>query len=283
MNLFVNLKETFKFLFLFFGENIAFLFRDIIIRDESFFGGENFMNFKSYFEQSLFLEGLLYPCGSNIAPKSDEDQDLSTGYKYQFSRFGVLDYKITRVNNYSIGLDIYGDMLLEVYKEYNHYWDNEVKKCTFFDQNKLFLMKDNLSFESIILNFNEDSLTIKTKVDVVRNVFGENYDSKTVRDGMFSDFLHSDGRKKFFFEECYQVLADRKRLLHYSVNSDFFELFELPDNWKMSDGIAHLTYPKVFDDVGYDELDKNLEEVLMIMNMARSGKDKREIKRVKRK
>ena len=241
------------------------------------------MNFKSYFEQSLFLEGLLYPCGSNIASKSDEDQDLSTGYKYQSYRYGVVDYKITKMENYPIGLDVYGKMVVEEYKEYNHYWDDTLKKCTYLDKNKLFLMKDNLLFESIILNWTEDFLTVKTSVDVVRNVFGENFDGKSVRDGMFSNFSHQDGRKKFHFEEYYQVLADKKRLLHYSIDSDFFEVFELPENWDLLDGIKHLSSPKVFDDVTYDELDKDLEEILTIMNMARSMKNKREIKRVRRK
>ena len=60
-------------------------------------------------------------------------------------------------------------------------------------------------------------------------------------------------------------ISNGTRLLHYSDNSTFFELFEIPKNWFIEDGINKLGNPKVFDNWDYDKDDISLDEALNIM------------------
>lgn len=216
---------------------------------------------KSYFNESMFVDGILRPEGSNIAPKADTDQDLTTGYKYNCRRFGARDFDISSVSTYDLTEDIQGTFLIYEEKDYNHYWNNEKEEFTVCKSIMPFTMLDNGSFESKVTVQDKKTVEVHTSVNNIRNIVGCDFDGKSVRDGMFPGFAHEDCRENIELKEYYRIISNRTRLLHYSESSDFFEVYELPNGWNIEDGISKLEYPKVFDDFSFDEKDKDLEEI----------------------
>ena len=156
-------------------------------------------------------------------------------------------------------------------KDYSYYWDNKTNKQTDITVQP-FIMLDNGVFTSKISVENNGKIMVKTYIELVRNIVGYNFDGKSVRDGLFNNFEHKDCRGNLEINEYYQIIANRTRLLHYSDNSDFFEVYELPENWQITDGISNLEYPKVFDDMYFDMQDKDLEEINSILSTRRSIK-----------
>ena len=227
-------------------------------------------NLKSYFNESMFVDGLLRPEGSNIAPKTDTEQDLTTGYKYSSSRLGTREFDISSVDVYDLEEIIQGTFINFEEKEYNYYWNNEKEEHTYCKSVMPFTMLDNGSFESKV-DIGGEEITVSTKVNVVRNVVGVNFDGKSVRDGLFPELAHEDCRGTFELNEYYKTISNRTRLLHYSNSSDFFEVYELPSGWIVGDGVSKLKSPKVFDDLDFDKNDKDLEEINEILA---SRKDK---------
>lgn len=240
-------------------ESKTFLEKDVIRteKEES--------SLRSYFNESIFMDGLLRPEGPNIVPKVDIDQDLTTGYKCDCSMFGVRNFDINSVGVYDSTESIQGTFLLYEDKDYDYYWDNEKKKQTACKSVMPFTMLDNGSFESEVTIQDRETVVVSTSVNVIRNVVGCNFDGESIRDGMFSGLPHEDGRGSFEFNEYYKIISNRTRLLHYSESSDFFEVYDLPEGWVIEDGISKLEYPKVFDDVVFDKRDKDLKEINSIL------------------
>lgn len=235
---------------------------------------------KSYFNESMFVDGLLRPEGSNIAPKTDTDQDLTTGYKYNSCRFGARDFDISSVGIYDLTESIQGTFLIYEEKDYNHYWNNEKDEQTSCKSIMPFTMLDNGSFESKVTIQDGETVVVNTSVNVIRNIVGCNFDGKSVRDGLFSGLAHEDCRGNFELNEYYKTISNRTRLLHYSESSGFFEVYELPNGWVVEDGISKLEYPKVFDDVDFDKQDKDLEEINGILASRTNSKIMSLVKRI---
>lgn len=227
---------------------------------------------KSYFNESMFVDGLLRPEGSNIAPKTDTDDGFTTGYKYNCSRYGVRDFDINSIGVYDLMESIQGTFLIYEEKDYSYYWNNEKKEQTTCKLIMPFTMLDNGSFESKVTIQDGETVVVSTSVNVIRKIVGCNFDGKSVRDGMFFGLAHEDCRGNFELNECYKTISDRTRLLHYSESSDFFEVYELPDGWDVEDGVSKLGYPKVFDDVDFDKQDKDLEEINGILASRKNNK-----------
>lgn len=222
-------------------------------------------NFKSYFIESMFLDGLLRPEGSNIAPKTDTDPDSTTGYKYNSSRYGTRSFDTSFVSTDDLTENLKGTFLVYEEKDYNYYWNNEKEQKTPCKSKMRFTMLDNGSFESVVNIHDSETVSINTSINLIRNVVGYNFDGKSVRDGLFKDFAHEDGRKNFKLTEYFKKIANGTRLLHYSDSSDFFEVYDLPSGWNIIDGISNLGYPKVFDDIEFDDADKDLDEINRIL------------------
>ena len=226
---------------------------------------------ESYLEKSMFLDGLFRPNGANIAPKTDTSQDLTTGYKYRTSKYGIRNFEsnFTEFNDTSSMVE--GNFVVYEKKDYSYYWDNKTNKQTDITVQP-FIMLDNGTFTTSISIENNEKIMVKTYIELVRNIVGYNFDGKSVRDGLFNNFEHKDCRGNLEINEYYQIIANRTRLLHYSESSDFFEVYELPENWQITDGISNLEYPKVFDDMYFDMQDKDLEEINSILSTRRSIK-----------
>lgn len=226
---------------------------------------------ESYLEKSMFLDGLFRPDGANIAPKTDTSQDLTTGYKYRTSKYGIRNFESISTNFDDVHGMSEGTFVVYEKKDYSYYWDNKTNKQTDITVQP-FIMLDNGTFTTSISIENNEKIMVKTYIELVRNIVGYNFDGKSVRDGLFNNFEHKDCRGNLEINEYYQIIANRTRLLHYSESSDFFEVYELPENWQITDGISNLEYPKVFDDMYFDMQDKDLEEINNILAARKSIK-----------
>ena len=226
---------------------------------------------ESYLEKSMFLDGLFRPNGANIAPKTDTSQDLTTGYKYRTSKYGIRNFEsnFTEFNDTSSMVE--GNFVVYEEKKYSYYFDDKTRKQIDISIQP-FIMLDNGVFTTSISIENNEKIMVKTYIELVRNIVGYNFDGKSVRDGLFNNFEHKDCRGNLEINEYYQIIANRTRLLHYSESSDFFEVYELPENWQTTDGISNLEYPKVFDDMYFDMQDKDLEEINNILAARKSIK-----------
>lgn len=226
---------------------------------------------ESYLEKSMFLDGLFRPDGANIAPKTDTSQDFKTGYKYRTSKYGIRNFEsnFTEFNDTSSMVE--GNFVVYEEKKYSYYFDDKTRKQIDISIQP-FIMLDNGTFTTSISIENNEKIMVKTYIELVRNIVGYNFDGKSVRDGLFNNFEHKDCRGNLEINEYYQIIANRTRLLHYSESSDFFEVYELPENWQITDGISNLEYPKVFDDMYFDMQDKDLEEINNILAARKSIK-----------
>lgn len=227
---------------------------------------KNNIYLKSYFMQSMFHDGVLYPCGSNIAPKCDEDQDLSTGYKYRSRNFGATEFNTKTVDKSDIKETIEGNFSVYDNKEYDYYWNNETKETINMDTVMKFEMVDDGKFVGDVSIEDEETIKIITSIDLTRKVVGVNYGGKSLRDGIFPNVAHENLQGNIEIIEYFKIIANGKRLLHYAPSSEFFEVFNLPGGWVLGNSITNLSSPKVFDDLDYDEKDKDLEEIKGILS-----------------
>ena len=103
-------------------------------------------------------------------------------------------------------------------------------------------------------------------MNVTRNTFGYDFTNESIRDGVFFSTKHTDDKTGYGYGDMYVKISSGTRLLHYTTQSEFFEIYELPNGWEYEDGIDNLDYPKVFDDYKFDSEDKDLYEVSQVMN-----------------
>lgn len=253
------------------------------------------LELKSYFDESLFVDGLLRPLALNIAPKKDSQMDLTTGYKYHNRNFGVNSFNSCEEIDFFGGTKMkffVGSFTVYEQKDYDYYWDNENKKQTSCDM-MTFTMEDKGTFSTKVEMVTDNEVEVTTKVNVNRNVVGSNFDGKSIRDGLFKDFPHENFQGSMEIKEYYKVIANGTRVLHYSDDSDFFEVYNLTAGWTIEDGIDQLVSPgwvieegidklispKVFDDTSYDKQDKDLEEIMSIINSKQTNQAKHLVKK----
>lgn len=205
-------------------------------------------NLKSYFYNSLFHDIIRYPEGANIAPHNDD-------YPHYMGSYGGDTY--LSPNSIEMlpedKLSIKGEFKLNDTKGYY----NE-KHC---------VVTDSGDFTSE-LSFSQNSVSITTTANVSRKVVGTDLDGQNHRDAFFTCLSESGSKGTVACTERFVKIANGTRLLHYSEEFDAFEIFELPNNWFIENGLSNETtgYPKVFDDTTFDQNDKDLKEVYEILN-----------------
>ena len=215
-------------------------------------------NLHSYLYGSLFYEGLVAPYGNNIAPKLEEkDSTEITGYKSNYSSNRVQfvaedipgrDEDIGFKDRYY--QEVQGRYRLETVKNYTYYWDALNKKQHNMNEKEKFIMLDIGDFKTTVEVLCPLEVVVNTKVEVVRSVYGHNYDGETIRDPYFGVSIHANTRFAMEIKEYFRRLGNN-RLLHYSDNSDQIEIFAVDGDWELYDGIDSTTldYPAVYDSV----------------------------------
>ena len=229
-------------------------------------------NIESYVMKSCGIVGMLHPEESNIARKTPEyEPDYSkSGYVHRGRSYGADKFDIYFDHDYYDKIEghtnIYkGEAVLNESKHYDYYDRsiNNFRNLNIFDYT--YKLKDNVTFRANVI-INEYGCFVENSMKVIRNVFGYDFTNESIRDGVFFGTKHTDDTTIYAYRDEYIKIANGSRLLHFTNQSEFFEVYELPENWKYEDGIDKLDCPKVFDDYKFDNNDKDLDEISDVMN-----------------
>lgn len=225
---------------------------------------------ESYFDNSLFHDIIRYPEGSNIAPHNDDFPHYMGFYS------GNTYIETTLIQKLQDDKVI----LKGVFKT------NTVKGLK--NTEKYCVVTDSGDYScEMILTSNE--VTLSNTVNVSRQIEGKDLDGQTSRDAFFTCLSGDNTKGTITYKEHFVKISNGTRLLHFSEEYEFFEIFELPENWSINKGIENfvmkytkifdngiefvfdekMEYPKVFDDIEYDLKDKDLEEVYEILDSRR--------------
>ena len=205
---------------------------------------------KSYFEHSLFHDIIRHPDGSNIAPHNDE-------YPHYMGIYG--------------GSTCLSINSIEQLQEFKYTFKGEFttkdRKGIIDSREPNCIVTDSGDFTSE-LSLDENQVSMTTTVNVSRTVEGTDLDGQNRRDNFFTCLSDEDSNGTVTYTEHFVKIANGTRLLHYSDEYDYFEIFDLPNNWLIENGLSLETigYPKVFDDVTYDLDDKDLAEVYELLS-----------------
>ena len=207
-------------------------------------------NLKSYFYNSLFNDIIKSPEGLNIAPRND----YYPRYMRCYDGYFCLTTK-------SI------EMLPEDKLSVKGSFEVNDKKGFIFEAGNHCVVTDSGDFTSE-LSFFQNSVSITTTANVSREIVGTDLDGHNLRDAFFTCLSKSGSKGTIVCTEHFVKIANGTRLLHYSEEFDAFEIFKLPNNWFIENGLSDETigYPKVFNDTSFDQDDKDLKEVYEILN-----------------
>lgn len=205
---------------------------------------------ETYFYNSLFHDIIRYPLAANIAPHNDN-------YPRYMGCYGVTTFL--------------SPTKFEVMPENKLSIDGEFKvvdtKGNKFYKDKYCVVTDGGNFSSI-LSFSKNEVSMITEVNVSRQIVGNDLDGQNERDAFFTCLSGNGSEGKVSYTEHFVIIANGTRLLHYSDEFDSFEVFNLPNNWFVENGLYKETtgYPKVFCDTDFDMNDKDLTEIYEILN-----------------
>lgn len=129
------------------------------------------------------------------------------------------------------------------------------------------------------MEFSQNCVSMTTTVNVSRKIEGIDLDGKNDRDAFFTCLSGNGSAGSVTYTEHFVKIANGTRLLHYSEEYEAFEVFDLPNNWFIENGIAKETvgYPKVFDDTTFDKDDKDLDEIYEILKTRKINQDDKRI------
>ena len=137
------------------------------------------------------------------------------------------------------------------------------------------IMLDNGEFITTlqaIKNYDFDGVEITNDVNLARCIVGSDKIEKNIRDEYFYNVPHTDKRCKLEIKEYYKVLKNNK-LIHYIDNQNYFEIYNLPDNYDKSMGLDILNTPEFYDSLEhYNENSLEYEEIALIFNEFRKRK-----------
>ena len=222
--------------------------------------------FLSYVNEGIFLKGLRYPGGNNLVPKVEDKNDLSTGFKYNRTSFGIRKLEIEDISDNDLRKVkevCKGSFVAYEEKDYNYFYDADENK-TYGGYDMPFTMIDNGVFTSKVLYPSIDLVKVETEVNVARSTVGHNFNGRSVRDGLFNDFTYKDGRKTYIYTDYYKLIDNK--LYHLSEESDMYEVYDVPNNFSLSDGIGKLDYPVVHESLNEltEEEKKRLSGIINI-------------------
>lgn len=207
-------------------------------------------NLKSYFYNSLFHDIIRHPDGANIAPHNDD-------YPHNMGIYGGDTYLSVKST----------EELSEDKLTFKGEFKTNDKKGRINITEDYCIVTDSGDFTSE-LSLDENQVSMTTTVNVSRTVEGNDLDGQNHRDNFFTCLSDEDSNGTVTYTEHFVKIANGTRLLHYSDEYDYFEIFDLPNNWLIENGLSleTINYPKVFDDVSYDLDDKDLAEVYDLLS-----------------
>ena len=135
-----------------------------------------------------------------------------------------------------------------------------------------FNMIDDAEFITTIQKINSyyDGIDVITEIKLVRNCLGYDFEENCIRDGLFSDTPHHDIRSYIVLKEYFRIIG-KNQLLHYSSTGNAFEIYLLPDNWKIENGLENIADPIIFTSL--NDLQKDYENYEIIKELTETKKD----------
>lgn len=97
------------------------------------------------------------------------------------------------------------------------------------------------------LNMKDNQVEMKTTIKVTRNVNGANLSGTNVRDWMFKGLSNDGGSGVFELAEYYRMLSSGEYLLHYSDNTDSFQIIWFPNCWNLEGGLGEACNSELID------------------------------------
>ncbi|HBA38137.1 MAG TPA: hypothetical protein DCY94_05400, partial [Firmicutes bacterium] len=189
-----------------------------------------------------------FPMGENIAPHNDDIYKITNLSRLRFSDFSIKD--TTKVEDCTYTFK--GSFVA------NNSPDSFIGKCDTTDSGQ---------YEST-LSMTRDGVTITTSITASRKITG-NVFFPTYFDNFFPGLAaHNEVETKSITEHFVKI-GGGKRLLHFSDEYDFFEIFDLPDYWLVERGLSDIPHPKIFDDLSFDTEDPDLNEAKKIIEEAK--------------
>lgn len=226
----------------------------------------DYSKLKSYFENSALHDIIRYPQGANIAPHNDDiEKKYSTECGYsQIQSEGKLDekYEYNVSGNFDSCFEK-GD------KQRFQYSQKFGTKDPWYDS---WCEVHDIGNFRIKMTLSPNEITMHNNVSVFRTMKETDRESGQYDDNFFIGLSTNCPIEMEYFE-YYIIMPSKKRLLHFSDLCESYELFDLPDNWKIEDGLSSLDneYPTVYMD---DEDKKDIEHDLIssIMNSKKREK-----------
>ena len=227
-------------------------------------------NLKSFFDESMFAKAIRDANGNNIMPRVDDEIQL-VGYRDD-AFLDIEDSSMTENRD----LNINGSYTIKEKKGDCFYLDcddenTEVSEDDLRDINEYLessfgnVTTYNGDYDCVV-SFTNDEVTIVTDASVTRNSRGVEGNAK--RDCFFD--LYEDGQSNGpnRYTEHFKQISNGFRLLHYSEEFDRFEIFDLPINWSIADGITKeiRESARVFETNTFGESERDYSEVCSILN-----------------
>lgn len=140
------------------------------------------------------------------------------------------------------------------------YIKGKFKTRTAKDEPRCNVIEEGLFTSKITIVQNRVSMT--TTIDVSRKIEGENFDDIDIRDAFFPFLSKDGGSGSVTYTEHFVVIDNGTKLLHYSEEYEPFEIFVLPTNWFIENGLPK-TYSASYICEGLENIvnEKNAKEV----------------------
>lgn len=148
------------------------------------------------------------------------------------------------------------------------FWQEKLWGNFLLEINDQSIMLDNGEFTITMqaINCDFDGVEISNEINLARCIVGSDDIPKNIRDEYFANIPHADVRCKITIKEYYKILSNGK-LIHYIDNQEYFEIYNLPENYDKSMGLETLYMPSLYSRI--DDYDKNsveYEEIKEIFN-----------------
>lgn len=235
---------------------------------------EQTSNMITFFKKSLFINALYNPLGNNIVPKNYIKNKKHDGFIISEHNISVRDFNIRTIrgNKTICWKDkIYGTFTLDESKTFDKYYDSYSGHIIPIDKTN-FNMIDDAEFITTIQKINSyyDGIDVITEIKLVRNCLGYDFEEHCIRDGLFSDTPHHDIRSYIVLKEYFRIIG-KNQLLHYSSTGNAFEIYLLPDNWKIENGLENIADPIIFTSL--NDLQKDYENYEIIKELTETKED----------
>lgn len=225
---------------------------------------------KTFFDESMFAEAIRDANGDNIMPRVADEIQL-VGYRDN----AFLDVDDANMNENG-ELNIIGNYVIKEKKGDCFYLDCDDVVSTISEED---LRDIDEYLENCVgnvttytgeydstISFTGDEVIIVTDASVVRRSKGVEGNAK--RDCFFDLYDDGESNGPNRYTEHFKQISNGFRLLHYSEEFDIFEVFDLPINWSIADGITKPIRDsvRVFDSSSFGEEEKDYTEICNILS-----------------